>query len=63
MDRNTEKCSENWIITVESTEQQHQEIILSAIANRAHQMFEDRGCKHERTNAPSSKLPILSGQR
>jgi hypothetical protein len=46
MGRQTEKCLENWIITVESTEQQHQEIVLSAIANRAHQMFEERGCKH-----------------
>jgi Protein of unknown function (DUF2934) len=46
MDRQARKCLENWIITVESTEEQHQEIILSTIAQRAHQMFEERGCKH-----------------
>jgi hypothetical protein len=46
MDRHARKCLENWIITVESTEARHQEIILSTIAKRAHQLFEQRGCKH-----------------
>src|ERR1700693_4293357 len=45
-DQRARKCLENWIITVESTEEQHQEIILSTIAKRAHQIFEERGCKH-----------------
>ena len=43
MDR---KAQENWIITVDTTEQQHQEIILSTITKRAQQIFEERGCKH-----------------
>jgi hypothetical protein len=46
MDRDARKCLKNWVITLESTEEQHQEIILSTIAKRAHQMFEERGCKH-----------------
>jgi len=46
MDRNARKGQGNWMITVDSTEQQHQEIILSTIAKRAHQIFEERGCEH-----------------
>jgi len=46
MDRDARKCLKNWVITLESTEEQHQEIILSTIGKRAHQMFEERGCKH-----------------
>jgi hypothetical protein len=46
MNRHARKCLENWIITVESTEARHQEIILSTIAKCAHQLFEQRGCKH-----------------
>ena len=45
MDRNARKGQGNWMITVDSTEQQHQEIILSTIAKRAHQIFEERGCE------------------
>lgn len=45
MDGHTRKCMKNWIITVESTEERHQEIILLTIAKRAHQIFEERGCK------------------
>jgi Protein of unknown function (DUF2934) len=45
-DQRARKCLENWIITVESTEEQHLEIILSTIAKRAHQIFEERECKH-----------------
>jgi Protein of unknown function (DUF2934) len=45
-DQHARKCLENWIITVESTEEQHQEIILSTIAKRAHQIFEERGRKN-----------------
>jgi hypothetical protein len=46
MDRHARKRLEDWIVTVESTEEQHQEIVLSTIATRAHQIFEERGCKH-----------------
>ena len=46
MDRHSRKGLKNWVITIESTEEQHQEIILSTIAKRAHQIFEERGCKH-----------------
>jgi hypothetical protein len=46
MDRHARKCLKNWVVRVESTEEQHQEIILTTIAKRAHQIFEERGCKH-----------------
>jgi len=46
MDRHARKFLKNWVITLESTEEQHQEIILSTIAKRAHQIFEQRGSKH-----------------
>jgi len=46
VDRHARECLKNWIITIESTEEQHQVIILSTIAKRAHQIFEERGCKH-----------------
>jgi hypothetical protein len=41
----SENFLENWVITIESTEERHQAIILSTIAKRAHQLFEERGCK------------------
>jgi hypothetical protein len=34
------------VITVESKNEQHQQIILSAIAKRAYHLFEQRGCLH-----------------
>jgi len=40
------KCMGIPVITVESTEERHQEIILSTIAKRAHQIFEEREHKH-----------------
>jgi hypothetical protein len=46
MDGQTRKCLENFVITNENTEEQHQTILLSTIARRAHQLFEERGCKH-----------------
>jgi hypothetical protein len=46
MDRQARKCLDNWIITVESTEEKHQEIILSTITERAQRICEERGCKH-----------------
>ena len=45
MDGHTRQCINNWVVRVESTEERHQEIILLTIAQRAHQIFEQRGCK------------------
>jgi len=46
MERQTRKCRNNWVIAVESGNQQHQEIILSTIAKRACQLFERCGRVH-----------------
>jgi hypothetical protein len=46
MERQTEKARNNWVITVESRKEQHEEIILSTIAKRACELFERRGCAH-----------------
>jgi len=46
MERQAKKCSNNWVITVENTNDQHQEIILSTIAKRAYELFKRRGCAH-----------------
>src|ERR1700756_2422111 len=46
MERQAKKCHNNWVITVESGNDQHQEIILATIAKRAYQLFERRGCAH-----------------
>jgi Protein of unknown function (DUF2934) len=46
MERQTRKCRSNWVIAVESRNEQHQEIILSTIAKRAYQLFERRGRVH-----------------
>jgi Protein of unknown function (DUF2934) len=40
------KCLGIPVITVESSEEHHQEIILSAITKRAYQIFEEREHKH-----------------
>ena len=40
------KCSGVPVITVESSEERHQEIILSTITKRAYQIFEERERKH-----------------
>jgi hypothetical protein len=40
------KCSGIPVITVESSEERHQEIILSAITKRAYQIFEERERQH-----------------
>jgi len=36
----------NCVITIENREDRHREIIQSAVAKRAYQIFETRGCKH-----------------
>jgi hypothetical protein len=46
MERQTRKRRNNWVIAVESRNEQHQEIILSTIAKRAYQLFERRGRVH-----------------
>jgi hypothetical protein len=46
MEKHARKLRNNWVITVESRNEQHQEIILSTIAKRAYQLFERRGCAH-----------------
>jgi hypothetical protein len=44
--KHTRRCRNNWVITVESRIEQHQEIIVSAVAKRAYQLFEQRGSIH-----------------
>jgi hypothetical protein len=46
MDRAVQKRLNNWFITIESSEDRHKQIIRSAVAKRAYQIFEKRGCKH-----------------
>src|SRR5713226_1115168 len=46
MEKQASKSRKDWVITVESRNEQHQEIILAAIAKRAYQLFERRGCAH-----------------
>ena len=36
----------NWVITIESSEDRHKQIIQSTVAKRAYEIFEKRGCKH-----------------
>ena len=46
MDRQARKCLDNWVITVESSRERHQEIIRSTVARRAYELFEQHGCQH-----------------
>ncbi len=46
MDRAVGKRINNWVITIESSEDRHKQIIQSTVAERAYQIFEKRGCKH-----------------
>jgi Protein of unknown function (DUF2934) len=46
MGKQAPKCLNNWVITVESSREQHQEIIRSTVARRAYEIFERRGCEH-----------------
>ena len=46
MEKQAATGSKRWVITVESSNERHQEIILETIAKRAYQLFEQRGCKH-----------------
>jgi len=40
------KCRNNWVITVESSRERHQEIIQATVARRAYEIFELRGRQH-----------------
>jgi len=46
MEKQARKRGNNWVIAVESRNDQHQEIILATIAKRAYQLFERRGYAH-----------------
>ena len=46
MDRAVRKRLNNWVVTIESSEDRHKQIIQSTVAKRAYQIFEKRGCKH-----------------
>ena len=46
MDNQANKSRNNWVITVESRNERHQEILLSTVAKRAYELFERRGCAH-----------------
>ncbi len=46
MDRAVRKRRNNWVITIESSEDRHKQIIRSTVAKRAYQIFEKHGCKH-----------------
>ena len=46
MEKQARKHSQNWVIAVESRNDQHQEIILATIARRAYHLFERRGYAH-----------------
>jgi hypothetical protein len=40
------KCLDNWVLTVNGSLEQHQELIRATLAKRAHQLFELRGREH-----------------
>jgi DUF2934 family protein len=44
--RHTRECLNNWVITLDSSEEQHKEIIRAAIEKRAYTIFESRGSVH-----------------
>jgi hypothetical protein len=46
MNKSAQKRLKNWVITIESSEDRHKQIIQSTVAKRAYQIFEKRGCKH-----------------
>ena len=46
MEKQAATGNKQWVITVESRNEQHQEIILATIAKRAYELFQQRGCAH-----------------
>ena len=46
MDSSAQEHLNNWVITIESSEDRHKQIIQSTVSKRAYEIFEKRGCKH-----------------
>jgi hypothetical protein len=46
MDSSAQNRINNWVITIESSEDRHEQIIQSTVARRAYQIFEKRGRGH-----------------
>ena len=46
MDSTAQDHLNNWVITIESSEDRHKQIIQSTVAKRAYEIFEKRGCNH-----------------
>jgi hypothetical protein len=46
MDSSAQNHLNNWVITIDSSEDRHKQIIQSTVAKRAYEIFEKRGCKH-----------------
>jgi hypothetical protein len=46
MDSSAQNHLNNWVITIESSEDRHKQIIQSTVAKRAYEIFEKRGCNH-----------------
>src|ERR1700686_5724703 len=46
MGKQAQKCLNNWVITVESSRERHQEILQSTVARPAYDIFERHGCRH-----------------
>ena len=46
MEKRRQGPQNNWVITLESSRENHQSLIRSAVAKRAYQLFEDRGHKY-----------------
>lgn len=46
MAQHVSKCLDNWVITLDSSEEQHKEIIRAATERRAYAIFESRGSVH-----------------
>lgn len=59
MEKQAATGNRQWVITVESGNERHQEIILETIAKRAYQLFEGRGC---RLNASAVFITSFSKQ-
>src|SRR5690242_16907955 len=46
MEKQAATGNKRWVITVESRNEQHREIILATVAKRAYELFQQRGCAH-----------------
>jgi hypothetical protein len=63
MDGAARKRLKNCVVTIENNEDRHREIIQSAVAKRAYQILETRGCKHgfDLEDWMSAEKELLSG--